>query len=121
MEADRHVIRHIDAVVRIITQRLDIARANALDEETEIATEIVDARDSRAAHEIFYGRNFTGPQIAEHALQHPTHRNELAQKRRREARRPRRTHKAPDCLVGRADRQIDLVEAGGCDAITEGD
>ena len=58
MESHHHVIGNIDTVVRIAAQRVDIARADALDEEIEIAAEIVHPWNARSADKIFHRRGF---------------------------------------------------------------
>ena len=98
MKSDRHLIGDVDAVVRIVAQRIDVARTNALDEKIEIAAKIVDAGNTRATDKIFDRRGLARRQVGEHALQHAPHGNQLLQQRGREARRPRRLHEAPDAF-----------------------
>ena len=75
VEADRHVIGDVDAVMRIVAQRFEVACPNALDEKAEVTAEIVDARNARAADEVFDRCSLTRPQVGEHALQCPPHGN----------------------------------------------
>ena len=110
MESHHHVIGDIDTVVRIAAQRIDVARADALDEEIEIAAEIVHSWDARTADKIFHRRGFARAQAGEQALQQPPHRDQLVQQCRREARRPVRPHVAPDGFFVGTDRQIEFVE-----------
>src|SRR5258707_5665552 len=98
------MVGDVDAVVRIVAQRREITRANALDEKIEVATEIIDTRKARAPDEVFDRCCLAGPQIREHALQPPAHGNQLLQQRPCEAWWTRWPHIAPDRLVLRAKR-----------------
>src|SRR5450756_2597843 len=95
MESDRHVIDDVGPVLCVVAQRFEIARPNARDEKVEVAAEIVDARNARAADEVFDRCSLTRWQGGEHALQRRPHGYQLAQQRRREAWRPRRPHITP--------------------------
>jgi hypothetical protein len=96
----------------IATQAFAIAVADAIEEEAEVAPEIVDARNAGSADEIL-DRLTVGAICRKEVLHRFAQSNEIGQHPLREARGTLRVHVAPERTIGRAQHHIEFIVVRG--------